>query len=80
MHAISWRRAKMIDLLLRYRADSEEIDHHRKTALHKACQLKDSSLASASSALEMVTLLCQHRADLDAVDKVNIFENSVIVF
>jgi ankyrin repeat protein len=70
MHAIRWRDATMVDLLLRFRADSEEIDATGKTALHKACILRESSLKSASSALEMVQILLKYGADLTAIDKV----------
>eukprot|EP01033_Poteriospumella_lacustris_P006513 gene6513-4692_t len=69
MHAISWRNAMIVDVLLRYRADSERPDAHGKTALHKACALRDSSLKDMSSIVEIVDVLLKHRADLDAVDK-----------
>lgn len=72
MHAISWRNAMIVDVLLRYRADSERPDAHGKTALHKACALRDSSLKDMSSIVEIVDVLLKHRADLDAVDKVRL--------
>lgn len=72
MHAISWRNAMIVDVLLRYRADSERQDAHGKTALHKACALRDSSLKDMSSIVDIVEVLLKHRADLEAVDKVRL--------
>lgn len=72
MHAISWRNAMIVDVLLRYRADSERPDAHGKTALHKACALKDSSLKDMSSIVDIVAVLLKHRADLEATDKVSV--------
>lgn len=70
MHAIRWRDAAIVDVLLRYRADCEEIDTTGKTALHKACILRESSLKNTSTALEIVQVLLKHKADLSAIDKV----------
>lgn len=69
MHAIRWRDAAIVDVLLRYRADCEEIDTTGKTALHKACILRESSLKNTSTALEIVQVLLKHKADLSAIDK-----------
>lgn len=70
-HAISWRNATIVDILLRYGADTELIDHQRKTALHRACSLRDSSLKDMSTIVEIVDVLLKHRADLETIDKVH---------
>jgi len=71
MHAVRWRDAAIVELLLKYGANINEFDNEktRKTALYTACSLKDSEFQENSTSDEMVRLLLRHGANLSLLDK-----------
>lgn len=71
MHAISWRDAMIVDVLLRYKAQVNAIDSvSGKTALHRACALRESALTHTSTVMDLVNTLSKYDADWTITDKV----------